>query len=59
MSYQPKCLRRVTIWGRPSAGVERIDECSARDAGRLLSEYALAFGAGWVLWAGLKRDEPR
>lgn len=50
----------MKIWGKclQTGKVECIDECAKKDVGYLINEYLLAFGRGWVIWAGLKRDEP-
>lgn len=48
----------MNIWARYRGNVERIDECSARDAAYLVREYQLAYGSEWVVWAGRKSDEP-
>jgi hypothetical protein len=49
----------MTIWGRYQDGpAEKVDTCAKRSAAYLLREYRMAFGAGWKLWVGLKREEP-
>jgi hypothetical protein len=46
----------MAIWGRCRGKVEKIDD---EDSVYLLREYQMAFGAGWTLWRGRKKDEPR
>lgn len=47
----------MAIWGRYQGQTpEKIDEA---DSLYLLREYAMAFGRGWTLWRGRKKDEPR
>lgn len=50
----------MKIWGRlKGREPEVVDECSKKEVSYLLGEYRMAFGKDWVLWAGLKREEPR
>jgi hypothetical protein len=51
----------MKIWGKyvPTGKVELIDTCDKKDAWKIIREYLMAFGGGWVIWAGLKRDEPK
>jgi hypothetical protein len=46
----------MAIWGRSDYGVEKIDD---DDSAYLLSEYQLAFGRGWKIWRGRRKDEPK
>lgn len=45
------------IMGKYQNGeTEQVDSAESREeASRLLSEYILAFGAGWRLWIGKRR----
>ena len=51
----------MKIWGKykPTRVVELIDTCAKKDVGYILREYMMAFGRDWIIWAGLKRDEPK
>lgn len=51
----------MKIWGKylRTGKVELIDTCDKKDTGYILGEYRMAFGRDWVIWAGLKREEPR
>lgn len=44
-------MKTYKIMGRYNGQTEEVDEAETRkDAQYLLSEYKLAFGAGWSLW---------
>ena len=51
----------MKIWAKNihTGTVENIDECSKDGAAYLVREYQIAYGRQWIVWAGLKRDEPR
>jgi hypothetical protein len=51
----------MKIWGRnlQTGVVECLDTFPKSEIRAMLREYRLAFGRGWVIWAGLKRDEPK
>lgn len=49
----------MKIWGKYRGKVELIDTCTKGEAAYLVGEYQLAYGSQWIVWAGLKRDEPR
>jgi hypothetical protein len=45
-------LREFRIMGRSAYGLEEIDRCNgSKEAARLVSEYRMAFGAGWSIWS--------
>ena len=45
----------MSIWGRYQGGTpEKIDD---DDSAYLLAEYRMAFGSGWSLWRGRRKDE--
>jgi len=48
----------MKIWGKHHDSIEQIDDVPAKDAGYTVREYRIAFGPGWTIWAGLKRDCP-
>lgn len=48
----------MNIWGKYQGKIEKLDEASPREAQRLANEYRMAFGKGWVIWAGKKSDDP-
>ena len=46
----------MSIWGRyEDSKPELVDR---GDSDYLLGEYRLAFGRGWKLWRGSRKDEP-
>jgi hypothetical protein len=48
---------KIKIWGRYQGSVEEIDTAETwQEARYLLNEYRTAFGPGWNLWAGSRRD---
>ena len=51
----------MKIWGKyiPTKKAEVLDTCTKKELGYMLREYRMAFGRDWIIWAGLKRDEPR
>ena len=46
----------ISIWGQPDGGpAEVIDRASSmQEAAYLASEYRMAYGRGWKVWAGRK-----
>ena len=50
----------MSIWGKnkQTGRVEKLDEASKSEAYTMAREYQLAFGRDWIVWVGLKRDEP-
>lgn len=50
----------MKIWGycKQRGTIEQIDTCGKREVGYIIGQYQMAFGAGWIIWAGLKRDFP-
>lgn len=48
----------MTIWGKYRGKIEAIDTCTKADCAYLVGEYRLAYGKDWVIWAGLKREDP-
>ena len=48
----------MTIWGKYRGKIEAIDTCTKAECAYLVGEYRLAYGRDWVVWAGLKRDDP-
>ncbi len=51
---------QITIWGKHKNKVEPIDTAeSKKDAAYLVGEYQLAYGGAWLVWSGLKKDEPK
>jgi hypothetical protein len=52
-------MAAVKIWGEYQGSAEVIDEASSwKEARRLAGEYRLAYGAGWLIWCGRKKDRP-
>lgn len=51
----------MVIWGKhkPTGDVEYVARGEREDMHTMLTEYSLAYGKDWILWAGLKRDEPK
>jgi hypothetical protein len=48
---------KIVIWGKYKGKIEKIDIAySQGSADYLVSEYSLAFGRDWFIWAGLKSD---
>lgn len=50
----------MNIWGRyQGRPPEKLDsDLTAKEAAAYVGEYRMAFGPGWVIWAGRKKDDP-
>jgi hypothetical protein len=51
----------MNIWGRYKRKAPELIDSSdkSNSASFLVSEYQLAFGSDWVIWAGRRKDEPK
>lgn len=48
----------IKIWGRYKNGESEVldDAVDEKDADYLVNEYRMAYGAGWIIWKGRKKD---
>lgn len=52
-------MASVKIWGEYHGSAEVIDTApNWKEARRLAGEYRMAYGNGWTIWCGLKKDKP-
>jgi hypothetical protein len=49
---------KIWAYSKQTHKTELITTCIKRDVAFLVREYQLAFGSSFVVWAGLKRDNP-
>lgn len=49
---------KIWAYSKSTGKIELVDTCAKKDARFLVREYQLAFGPTFVVWSGLKRDNP-
>jgi len=49
---------KIWAWSKQTHKTELIDTVDKKEAAFLVREYQAAFGPSFVVWSGLKRDNP-
>lgn len=49
---------KIWAYSKQTGKTELVDECTKKDGYFMVREYQTAFGPTFIVWAGLKRDNP-
>lgn len=49
---------KIWAWSKQTHKTELVDTVDKKEAAFLVREYQAAFGPSFVVWSGLKRDNP-
>jgi hypothetical protein len=49
---------KIWAYSKQTGKTELVDTCNKKEACFMVREYQVAFGPSFVVWSGLKRDNP-